>query len=117
MPGKFLLEYGLRLDGGRVYIHIIWFAAWIGFLVEPYPFGMLTMIVSLEAIFLSTFVMISVNLADRKRQVLADHQWQTVQQEEQQNEELLLQPDRGAHQGHPRREHRPVGRFSESGRR
>ena len=30
--------------------------------------------------------MIRVNLADRKRQVLADHQWQTVQQEEQQNE-------------------------------
>ena len=43
--------------------------------------------------------MISVNLADRKRRVLADHQWQTVQQEKQQNEELLLQPDRGAHQG------------------
>jgi uncharacterized membrane protein len=104
-------------DGGRVYIHSIWFAAWIGFLAEPYPFGLLTMVVSLEAIFLSTFVMISVNLADRKRQVLADHQWQTVQQEEQQNEELLLQPDRWAHQGHPRREHRPVGRFSESGRR
>jgi hypothetical protein len=83
--------------------HLVWFAAWIGFLVEPYPFGLLTMIVSLEAIFLSTFVMISVNLADRKRQVLADHQWQTVKQEEQQNEGLLLQPDRGAHQGHPRR--------------
>ena len=42
-----------------VYIHIIWFAAWIGFRVEPYPFGLLTMIVSLEAIFLSTFAMIS----------------------------------------------------------
>jgi hypothetical protein len=43
---------GIRpsLDGGRVYIHIIWFAAWIGFLVEPYPFGLLTMIVSLEAL-------------------------------------------------------------------
>jgi hypothetical protein len=118
MPGKFLLEYGRRLDGGRLYIHIIWFAAWIGFRVEPYPFGLLTMILSLEAIFLSTFVMISVNLADRKRQVLADHQWQTVQQEEQQqNEALLLQPDPGAHQGHPRHQHRPVGRFSESGRR
>jgi uncharacterized membrane protein len=72
-----------------VYIHIFWFAAWIGFRVEPYPFGLLTMIVSLEAIFLSTFVMISQNRADEKRQVLADHQWQTVQQEEQQNEELL----------------------------
>jgi uncharacterized membrane protein len=72
-----------------VYIHIIWFAAWIGFRVEPYPFGLLTMIVSLEAIFLSTFVMISQNRADEKREVLADHQWQTVQQEEQQNEQLL----------------------------
>ena len=47
------------------------------------------MIVSLEAIFLSTFVMISQNRADEKRQVLADHRWQPVQQEEQQNEELL----------------------------
>jgi Protein of unknown function (DUF1003) len=46
-------------------------------------------IVSLEAIFLSTFVMISQNRADEKRQVLADHQWQTVQEEEQQNEDLL----------------------------
>jgi uncharacterized membrane protein len=72
-----------------VYIHVLWFASWIGFRVEPYPFGLLTMIVSLEAIFLSTFVMISQNRADEKRQVLADHQWRTVQDEEQQNEELL----------------------------
>jgi uncharacterized membrane protein len=72
-----------------VYLHIIWFAAWIGLRVEQYPFGLLTMIVSLEAIFLSTFVMISQNRADEKRQVLADHQWQTVQEEEQQNEQLL----------------------------
>ena len=57
--------------------------------VEHYLFGLLTMIVSLEAIFLSTFVMISQNRADEKRQVLADHQWQTVQEEEQQNEQLL----------------------------
>src|SRR5215217_2042838 len=72
-----------------VYLHTIWFAAWIGLRVEQYPFGLLTMIVSLEAIFLSTFVMISQNRADEKRQVLADHQWQTVQEEEQQNEQLL----------------------------
>src|SRR5436190_13612903 len=72
-----------------VYVSIIWFALWIGLHVEKYPYGLLTMIVSLEAIFLSTFVMISQNRADEKRQVLADHQWQTVQEEEQQNEELL----------------------------
>jgi uncharacterized membrane protein len=72
-----------------VYLHIIWFATWIGLRVEHYPFGLLTMIVSLEAIFLSTFVMISQNRAEEKRQALADQQWQTVQDEEQQNEDLL----------------------------
>ena len=72
-----------------VYISIIWFGCWIGFHVEKYPFGLLTMIVSLEAIFLSTFVMISQNRADAKRQVVADQQWKTVQVEDKQNEELL----------------------------
>jgi uncharacterized membrane protein len=72
-----------------VYLHIIWFACWIGFGAEKYPFGLLTMIVSLEAIFLSTFVMISQNRADAKRQVLADEQWKTVQEEDTQNQELL----------------------------
>ncbi len=72
-----------------VYIHILWFGCWIGFGVEKYPFGLLTMIVSLEAIFLSTFVMISQNRADAKRQVIADAQWKTVQEEDTQNEQLL----------------------------
>jgi uncharacterized membrane protein len=72
-----------------VYIHIVWFGLWIGLGVEKYPFGLLTMIVSLEAIFLSTFVMISQNRADAKRQVIADQQWQTVKEEDSQNEELL----------------------------
>jgi uncharacterized membrane protein len=72
-----------------VYIHIVWFGCWIGFGVEDYPFGLLTMIVSLEAIFLSTFVMISQNRADAKRQVIADEQWNTVQEEDHQNKELL----------------------------
>lgn len=51
-----------------VYIHAVVFAVWIiynlaitksGF--DPFPFGLLTLIVSLEAIFLSTFVMLSQN--------------------------------------------------------
>jgi uncharacterized membrane protein len=52
-----------------VYVHIIWFGLW--FLLnsglfglpafDPFPYGLLTMIVSLEAIFLSTFVLISQN--------------------------------------------------------
>ncbi|MBI2635796.1 DUF1003 domain-containing protein [Candidatus Peregrinibacteria bacterium] len=52
-----------------VYIHVIWFLAWLVFNLgltpfpsfDPFPFGLLTMIVSLEAIFLSTFVLISQN--------------------------------------------------------
>jgi uncharacterized membrane protein len=72
-----------------VYLHIVWFSCWIGFGVEEYPFGLLTMIVSLEAIFLSTFVMISQNRAEAKRQVVADQQWRTVQEEDKQNVELL----------------------------
>ena len=72
-----------------VYLHVIWFSCWIGFGVEDYPFGLLTMIVSLEAIFLSTFVMISQNRADAKRQVIANEQWKTVQEEDHQNRELL----------------------------
>ena len=72
-----------------VYVHIAWFAVWIVFRVEKYPFGLLTMIVSLEAIFLSTFVMISQNRADAKRQALADQQWRTVQEEDRQNKQLI----------------------------
>jgi len=72
-----------------VYLHVIWFSLWIGLGVEAYPFGLLTMIVSLEAIFLSTFVMISQNRADAKRESLAEHQWTLVKEEKRQNEELL----------------------------
>jgi uncharacterized membrane protein len=72
-----------------VYLSILWFGCWIGFGVEKYPYGLLTMIVSLEAIFLSTFVMISQNRADAKRQVVADMQWTVVQQEDRENQELL----------------------------
>lgn len=78
-------------------LHVAWFLAWIlsntgAFGLrpfDPFPFGLLTMIVSLEAIFLSTFVMISQNRADEKRQVMASQEWQSVQLEETQNEQLL----------------------------
>ncbi len=72
-----------------VYLHVMWFTLWIALGVEDFPFGFLTMLVSLEAIFLSTFVMISQNRADEKREALAEHQWRLVQEEEKQNEELI----------------------------
>ena len=71
-----------------VYLHIVLFALWM-LVFEKRPWPTLTLVVSLEAIFLATFVMISQNRADAKREVLADHQWQFVQTEEQQNEQLI----------------------------
>jgi len=50
-----------------VYVHVIWFGGWIGinmipqFQFDPFPFTFLTLVVSLEAIFLSTFILISQN--------------------------------------------------------
>jgi len=64
-----------------VWLHVVWFAVWIVVNIslfvlapfDPYPFGLLTMIVSLEAIFLSTFVLITQNrqaiAADRRAKV------------------------------------------------
>jgi uncharacterized membrane protein len=72
-----------------VYVHIVWFGLWIGLGVESYPYGLLTMIVSLEAIFLSTFVLISQNRSDAKHQVVANLQWRTVQEEDAQNVQLI----------------------------
>ena len=52
-----------------LYVHALWFGAWIAIntgwlgvpVFDPFPYGLLTMIVSLEAIFLATFVLISQN--------------------------------------------------------
>lgn len=69
-----------------VYIHAAWFTVWIAFneglfgrsaVWDPYPFGLLTMIVSLEAIFLSTFVMVSQNRQAMREKVRADLDFET----------------------------------------
>jgi uncharacterized membrane protein len=62
------------------YVHIIWFGVWIllntGWFgaraFDPFPYGLLTMIVSLEAIFLSTFVLISQNRLGEETERRAD---------------------------------------------
>ncbi len=69
-----------------VFLHVMWFAVWIGLGIEAFPFGLLTMIVSLEAIFLSTFLLISQNRADERRQLLANSEWELVQQGDKQNQ-------------------------------
>src|ERR1700694_2870191 len=61
-----------------VYIHAVGFALWMLF-VEPNPWPKLTLIVSLEAIFLSTFVMIGQNRQSSFQQAKADHAFQAQQ--------------------------------------
>ena len=62
-----------------VWVHVIWFGLWIGYNVlpgvkhiDPFPFTFLTLVVSLEAIFLSCFVLISQNRQAQKDKVRAD---------------------------------------------
>lgn len=57
-------------------LHVVWFVVWIGWNVgalglrpfDPFPFGLLTMVVSLEAIFLSIFVL----LAQKREAAIAE---------------------------------------------
>ncbi len=97
-PQDRLADAVTRFAGSMVFVglHVAWFSAWIALGVEAYPYGLLTMIVSLEAIFLSTFVLISQNRADERRQLLANAEWKLVQEgqrehelEVRQNQELL----------------------------
>ena len=57
-----------------VYLHVVVFAAWMLFF-QPNPWPTLTLIVSLEAIFLSTFVMIGQNRQASFQQAKADHDY------------------------------------------
>lgn len=63
-----------------VYVHIALFAAWMLFF-EKSPWPTLTLVVSLEAIFLSTFVMIGQNRQAAFQQVKADHDFVSTEQE------------------------------------
>ncbi len=81
--------------------HLVWFGAWIlvnvagsilhtgsliipeskadslpGWVFDPFPFGLLTMVVSLEAIFLSIFVMVSQNRQSEKDRLRTDLDYQ-----------------------------------------
>ena len=44
-----------------ILFHIVWWGSWIGFKVEPFPYGLLTLVVSLEAIILSSLLLSSGN--------------------------------------------------------
>jgi uncharacterized membrane protein len=70
-----------------VYAHIVAFALWMLF-VERNPWPTLTLTVSLEAIFLSTFVMIGQNRAASFQQAKADHDFLEQELELKTNTEL-----------------------------
>jgi uncharacterized membrane protein len=64
-----------------VYIHTAWFAVWIAInaglvgasaVFDKFPYGLLTMVVSLEAIFLATFVMVSQNRQAARSDIRSD---------------------------------------------
>ena len=77
--GDILADSITRFVGSWTFIviHIVWFAVWILLPVEPYPFGLLTMVVSLEAILLSTFIMISQNRASDRDRIQAQADYET----------------------------------------
>jgi uncharacterized membrane protein len=76
-----------------VYIHIVWFTIWMLF-VEARPWPMLTLAVSLEAIFLSTFVMIGQNRQAEFQQAKADHDFTEQALELKTNTDLTREIDR-----------------------
>jgi uncharacterized membrane protein len=83
-----------------VYLHVAWFAVWILFntlpivpeqwRIDPFPFTFLTFVVSLEAIFLSTFILITQNHEERlmEKRNLLDLQINLLS--EQENSKMLL---------------------------
>ena len=76
-----------------VYLHVALFAIWMLF-VEKSPWPTLTLIVSLEAIFLSTFVMIGQNRQAAFQQAKADHDFTEQELELKTNTELTREIDR-----------------------
>lgn len=79
-----------------VFFHVVWFGFWVytntvpwGFQFDPFPFGLLTMIVSLEAIFLSTFILMSQNIQSERSELRAELDYQTNLKTEKDVAEVL----------------------------
>jgi uncharacterized membrane protein len=90
-----------------VRIHIVWFSAWIlanAVLLDtvhrfdPYPFGLLTLSVSLEAIFLSSFVMISQNRQGQAAEIRSELDYRTNVMAEREIDLVMRALDRMARQ-------------------
>ena len=80
-----------------VWVHVVWFGGWIVLNLIPgvphfdqFPFTFLTLVVSLEAIFLSTFILISQNLETRISERRSHLDLQLNMLSEQENTKMLL---------------------------
>jgi uncharacterized membrane protein len=91
-----------------VYLHIALFTIWMLF-VESKPWPTLTLIVSLEAIFLSTFVMIGQNRQSAFQQAKADHDFTEQELELKTNTQLTREIDRLTTELHTRLLDGPAG--------
>lgn len=89
----------ISTQAGRMWfiiIHLIWFAIWLGLNLrgahsfDPYPFALLTMIVSLESIFLSLFILMSQNRATKQADQRAHLDLQINLLAEHENTKMLL---------------------------
>jgi uncharacterized membrane protein len=88
-----------------VYAHIVIFGIWVAtglFGFDKAPFELLTLIVSLEAIFLSTFVMIAQNRQGAFAQAKADHDFESQETELKTNTELTMEIHRLTQELHTR---------------
>ncbi len=83
-----------------VYVHIVWFGWWIWHNVtvaesfDPFPFGFLTLIVSLEAILLATFILISQNRQSEITALRSQLDYQVNLESEKKVTELLANQKR-----------------------
>lgn len=69
-----------------IYIHMVWWILWfivnsklLHFTFDHYPYNLLTMVLSLEAILLGTFILIGQNLQSRRDKIQAEHDRETVE--------------------------------------
>ncbi len=78
-----------------IYLHMIWFLGWIFYNIyapdpfDPYPFGMLTLVVSLEAIVLATFILISQNRQSEISEMRSELDYQIDLRSEKNSAEIL----------------------------
>jgi uncharacterized membrane protein len=84
-----------------VYLHVVLFTVWMLF-IESKPWPTLTLVVSLEAIFLSTFVMIGQNRQAAFQQAKADHDFNEQELELKTNTQLTREIDRLTAEVHKR---------------